>query len=208
VSIYATLWHLRFPSEGDLYPDSEWVDVLGQAVPGHIGSPTPGHGYEKGDPYGDFLPPPIEVGVDEWNPPNRAVVIVRAGTPKDGQRYTDPLVVLSGHEYEESTFGALYERICDALRGDRPRLLMGAWGPGGVRLMFEDGSSRSIPPEEISSVSMRDLSTGDPRAVMPRLRDDLASIRTLLDDPGGAMITLPEAIGLIDRMLAETEDLA
>jgi hypothetical protein len=115
---------------------------------------------------------------------------------------------MSGQEYEELTFDALYERICDALRGDRPRLMMGAWGRGGVRLMFEDGSSRLIPPAELSEVSRRDPPTGPPPAVMTRLRDDLASIRTLLDDPGGAMITLPEAIDLIDRMLAETEDLA
>ena len=56
VSIYATLWHLRFPRE-EVDLDCEWVDVLAQSVPAHIGTPTPGYGYESGDPYEAFLPP-------------------------------------------------------------------------------------------------------------------------------------------------------
>ena len=33
MSIYATLWHLRFPRHGDAYVGCEWVDVLAQGVP-------------------------------------------------------------------------------------------------------------------------------------------------------------------------------
>lgn len=45
MSIYATLWHLRFPREGEADVDGEWIDVLAQGVPGRIGTPTPGYGY-------------------------------------------------------------------------------------------------------------------------------------------------------------------
>src|SRR5204862_8295975 len=48
VSIYATLWTLKFPKEGDWLPDCDWIEVTAQGVPAHIGSPSPGAGYEKG----------------------------------------------------------------------------------------------------------------------------------------------------------------
>jgi hypothetical protein len=41
MSIYATLWKLRFPSGGDYFRGCEWVEVTAQAVPPHVGSPTP-----------------------------------------------------------------------------------------------------------------------------------------------------------------------
>ena len=85
--IYATLWRLQFPRFGDDHWACEWVEVLAQGVPGHIGTPTPGHGYENGDPFADFLPPPVVLALDDRGDRLRAVVIVRAGTPKDGQRY-------------------------------------------------------------------------------------------------------------------------
>jgi len=44
MSIYATLWQLQFPRHGDAYVGCEWVDVLAQGVPAHIGAPTPGYG--------------------------------------------------------------------------------------------------------------------------------------------------------------------
>jgi hypothetical protein len=75
---------------------------------------------------------------------------VRAGTPKDGQRYVDPLLVLTGEEYQRSTFDELHTRICDALRGSRPGAAMEVWGAdGSVRLMMRDGSSRVLSPEEV-----------------------------------------------------------
>lgn len=153
MSIYATLWRLQFPRLGDGHTGCEWVEVWAQGVPGHIGTPSPGHGYEAGDPYADFLPPPIALAPDDQGDRLRAVVIVRAGTPKEVQRYVDPLLVLTGEEYERSTFDDLYTRICDALRGSRPRVVMEAWGAeGSVRLMMGDGSSRVLSPEEVKKV--------------------------------------------------------
>ena len=114
MSIYATLWHLKFPRDSDTQFDDEWIEVLGQGVPAHIGTPTPGYGYEAGDPYAEFLPPAVPVRDDEGG--LRAVVIVRAGTEKDIQRYINPLLVLSGQEYEAMSFDTLYWRICDLLQ--------------------------------------------------------------------------------------------
>lgn len=137
MSIYATLWRLQFPRLGDNHVGCEWVEVLAQGVPGHIGTPSPGHGYEGGDPYADFLPPPILLASDDQGDKLRAVVIVRGGTPKDVQCYTDPLLVLTGEEYERSTFDELYTRICAALRGSRPAVVLEAWrADGSVRLMM------------------------------------------------------------------------
>ena len=42
MSIYATLWALKFPEEGDDYVGCAWIEVRAQGVPAHIGSPTPG----------------------------------------------------------------------------------------------------------------------------------------------------------------------
>jgi hypothetical protein len=153
MSIYATLWTLQFPRFGDDYTGCEWVEVWAQGVPGHIGTPTPGYGYEAGDPFADFLPPPIVLEPDDQGTKLRAVVFVRGGTPKDVQRYVDPLLVLTGEEYERSTFAELHGRICDALRGSRPRVVMEAWrGDGGVSFRMEDGSSRDLAPEQVKKL--------------------------------------------------------
>ena len=92
MSIYATLWTLKFPSEGDATCDCEWITVHAQAVPPHIGTPTPGHGYEQGDPYREFLPPPVEVDAHGTAPYDRAVVFVTErsirGTERHPQEYT------------------------------------------------------------------------------------------------------------------------
>jgi hypothetical protein len=79
----------------------------------------------------------------------RAVVFVRAGTPKgtvrSPQEYVSPLLVLSGRDYATLAFGQVHALICDALRGDRPRLVAESWGADGrARLFFEDGSARDI----------------------------------------------------------------
>jgi hypothetical protein len=149
MSIYATLWRLQFPRFGDDHSGCEWVEIWAQGVPGHIGTPSPGHGYEAGDPYADFLPPSIVLASDDRGDKLRAVVIVHAGTAKDGQRYVDPLLVLTGEEYERSTFDELLTRICGALRGPRPEVMMEAWrADGSVLLMMRDGSSRLLSPEE------------------------------------------------------------
>ena len=42
MSIYATMWRLKFPSHGDDYTGCGWIEVIAQGVPAHIGAPTPG----------------------------------------------------------------------------------------------------------------------------------------------------------------------
>lgn len=117
MSIYATIWELQFPSTFGRFG----VTVTAQGVPAHIGSPTPGCGYEDGDPYGDFLPPPI---VDRGDGSLRAVVIIldstAKGTERSGQEYVNPLLVLSGAEYKAITFDDLHSRLVSILsqRGD------------------------------------------------------------------------------------------
>ena len=147
MSIYATYWILKFPSLGDEYAGCEWVSVWGQGVPDHIGTPTAGYGYEDGDPYAEFLPPAIPV-LDDANSSLRAMVIVKESTPKVGQQYIVPLLVLSGSEYLALPFQTLYERICDALRGSRPRLVAQLISGDETHLFFENGTSRKANDSE------------------------------------------------------------
>ncbi|MFP4229435.1 MAG: hypothetical protein ACLFTE_11505 [Salinivenus sp.] len=119
MSIYATLWQLKFPRRGRALPDCSWVRVSAQGVPPHIGSPTPGLGYEDGDPYRAFLPPPLETNAQGEHEVLRAVVFVTPdttkGTDRSPQEYADPLLVLTGEEYAALSFGSLHRRLCDAL---------------------------------------------------------------------------------------------
>ena len=155
MSIYATLWFLKFPCDSTRHEGCEWAEVVAQGVPGHIGTPTPGHGYEDGDPYASFLPPAIQIPADDdedGDYPMRAVVFVKRGTPKgtdrSGQEYVNPLLVMSGQEYAETPFDTLYDRICKLLRGDRPRCRSERFLPGGrVELTFSDGSTRIVDVE-------------------------------------------------------------
>ncbi|MBI1997852.1 MAG: hypothetical protein HYS66_15455 [Deltaproteobacteria bacterium] len=144
MSIYATLWSLMFPRFGDHYAGCEWVEVVAQGVPGHIGTPTPGFGYEDGDLYAEFLPPPVAVDSEGDSEFMRAVVFVTRGTPKgtprSPQEYVNPLLVLSGRDYASITFADLHERICGALRGKGPRVVaQSLTGDGGVQLILSDG---------------------------------------------------------------------
>lgn len=138
MSIYATLWTLQFPKEGDEHPDCEWIRVRAQAVPAHIGSPTPGMGCESGDPYAAFLPPAVETDAGGDAPFHRAVVIVTEysfkGTERNGQEYVSPLLVLTGEEYVCLTFEELHRRICDALRGNRT--------PVAAEVLLPDGTHK------------------------------------------------------------------
>ena len=140
MSIYATLWKLRFPKEGDEHTDCEWIEVTAQAVPPHVGSPTPGNGYESGDPYAAFLPTAVETDADGLAKLNRAVVFVTEytikGTERSGQDYASPLLVLTGEEYARITFEELHQRICDALRGNR--------SPVVAEVFLPDGTSKII----------------------------------------------------------------
>jgi hypothetical protein len=151
VSIYATLWHLQFPRHGDAYVDCEWVEVLAQGVPAHVGTPTPGYGYESGDPYEAFLPPALRIDSRTSDDDLRAVVFVvstsRKGTSRSGQEYESPLLVLTGTEYALMPFQVLLDRPCTALRGDRPRLVLEVFGSDSTTtLVFEAGSSAPGPP--------------------------------------------------------------
>jgi hypothetical protein len=151
MSIYATLWSLKFPREGDDHTGCEWVEVIAQGVPSHIGVPDPDVPGDATDPYASFLPPPV-VSPDD-DSPMRAVVFVTKGTPKgtdrSGQEYVSPLLVLTGREYATMPCADLHAKICDALRGDRPRLVAESRGrDGAVRFLFEDGSVRELDPRD------------------------------------------------------------
>ncbi len=142
MSIYTTLWKLRFPKEGDYYLGCDWVEVRAQGVPPHIGSPTPGFGYEEGDPYAGFLPPPVETDANGGAPHMRAVMFVTEhsvkGTERHPQEYGGPLLVLSGEEYSQITFEDLYLKICCALRGDRAPIIAEIIQPDGKHRILRD----------------------------------------------------------------------
>ncbi|MCX7049189.1 MAG: hypothetical protein NTX50_27355 [Candidatus Sumerlaeota bacterium] len=123
MSIYATLWTLKFPKYGDDYAGCEWIQVRAQGVPAYIGSPTPGNGYEDGDPFASFLPPEIETDENGESQYMRAVVFVTEnsikGTERSPQEYPGPLLILTGEEYALISFEELHRRLCEALRGNR-----------------------------------------------------------------------------------------
>jgi hypothetical protein len=135
MSIYATLWTLRFPRDGQSYVDCQWVTVAAQGVPAHVGADG------AADPYESFLPA-LSASVAGGL---RAVVFIVPGTAKgtsrSAQEYEAPLLVISGAEYASSSFAVLHARLCDALRGSRPKLVAevlqrdGSW-----KLVFDEGS--------------------------------------------------------------------
>jgi len=146
MSIYAALWTLKSPLYGDDYPGCDWVVVIAQGVPARVGVPSPDAAAEHADPYASFLPSADGGGVNEAEP-LRAVVFVTEGTLKgtarSAQEYVAPLLVMSGREYATLVFPELHAKVCDALRGHRPRLVAESWGPDRrVRMFFEDASVR------------------------------------------------------------------
>lgn len=145
MSIYATLWTLKFPRGGDDYFGCDWIEVFAQGVPAHVGSPTPGQGYEDCDPYANFLPPAIPVPEGYDGNQLRAVVIATEETKKVIQRYERPLMTLTGGEYAALSFDVLHRRVCDALRGDSPRVVAHWIVSDGTRLYHDDGSFRDLP---------------------------------------------------------------
>src|SRR5688500_17926547 len=102
VSIYATLAEIAIRQFGD----DDYTEVVIQGVPAHID-------YEGAA--WEFLPPPV----DPEGETMRAVFIVRGhcqkGTPRGGQEYVDPLIVLTGQEWEQVRFVDLLDRIEKAL---------------------------------------------------------------------------------------------
>jgi hypothetical protein len=106
-------------------------------------------GYEGGDPYAEFLPPAVLTNEDGEAEYMRAVVIIsentEKGTARNGQEYVDPLLTLSGLEYANLLFHDLHERICDALRGNRPAVTMETLSAAGeIKVYFEDGTFRCV----------------------------------------------------------------
>jgi hypothetical protein len=144
MSIYATLWSLKFPRFGDDYIGCEWIGVTAQGVPAHIGTPTRGFGYEEGDPYAKFLPSAVEVNADGDSEFMRAVVIIteetQKGSARSPQEYVNPLLVLSGREYASISFIDLHTRICDALRGSGPQVVTQSFtADDEIQLILSDG---------------------------------------------------------------------
>jgi hypothetical protein len=111
-----------------------------------VGAPTPGYGYESGDPYESFLPPALRIGTEASEDDLRAVVFVTGtatkGTNRSGQEYESPLLMLSGAEYAAMSFQVLHDKLCAALRGTKPRLVLEVFSPDrNTTLVFEDGST-------------------------------------------------------------------
>ena len=131
VSIYATLWEIKMPRRHEF--DGEWVTVFAQAVPPHIGHPSV---YPEGDPYADFLPPVVqEYATARGKAPFRAVVLVQEGRDKkEGQRYVDPLIVMTGEEYARIPFQELLDRIHKAM----------GWDEGIVGVFLTPSGERKI----------------------------------------------------------------
>ncbi|MEW6356611.1 MAG: hypothetical protein AB1696_09810 [Planctomycetota bacterium] len=152
MSIYATLWTLKFPRDGDDYTGCEWIQVRAQGVPAHIGSPTPGSGYENGDPYASFLPPPVVTDANGSGPHLRAVVFVTEGTVKGTERspqeYAGPLLVLSGEEYARMSFEELHGRLCEVLRGNRAPVVAEVLRPDGKHKIIRARLKEDHPPNK------------------------------------------------------------
>ena len=137
MSIYATLWNLKFPLFGQWHSGCEWAEVLAQGVPAHIGE-------DRDDVSLAFLPP-REHAIDNGL---RAVVFVRAlqpkGTNRSAQEYPNPLLALTGKEYSAISFDELHATLTNALRGVRPKVIGEVIAPGGsVRVLYEVGHSQS-----------------------------------------------------------------
>ena len=148
MSIYATLWKIQIQDPALPSTMPRWVTVTAQAVPPHIGSPTPGCGYEDGDPYGDFLPPPVETNEDGEAEYNRAVVFVtdrtRKGTARNGQEYVDPLFVLTGEEYAKMPFGILLNKLEEAVRRG-PKVVVEYYDAEGQTHIVRDDRDDELP---------------------------------------------------------------
>jgi len=159
MSIYSTLWKLKFPDEGDYYIGCNWIEVTAQGVPPHIGTPTSGMGCEEGDPYASFLPPPVEVDEKGDAPYMRAVVFVAEhtikGTDRHPQEYRNPLLILSGEEYSRITFEELHRSLCDALRGNRAPVIAEILRPGGEHKVIR-AEDEDEPHSSIRRTNMRD----------------------------------------------------
>lgn len=112
MSIYATRWAIKIPVNGCwAMNDAEWIEVVCQVVPAHIGHPS--H-YPEGDPYADHLPPVVDY--EPWTVCTpRAVFFVDGKTTKHIQEYINPVLMLTGHEFETIGFEELFDRLTSAI---------------------------------------------------------------------------------------------
>ena len=120
MSIYVTIAEIGIRRFGD----KGFVEILIQGVPPQI---------DYVGPQWEFLPPPVDPNGSSM----RAVFIVEAGdekgTPRCGQGYVRPLLVLRGKEYDEILFADLISRLdhaLDAKYGERPMAIY--IGPDGT----------------------------------------------------------------------------
>jgi hypothetical protein len=132
--------------------------VFAQGVPPHVRTPSPGYGYESGDPYEAFLPAPLRIEGGASKDDFRAVVFVssttKKGTARSGQEYESPLLVLTGTEYAAMPFQVLHDRLGTALRGTRPHLVLELFRPGlTTTIVFDDGSTLDNPSTTMPSSS-------------------------------------------------------
>lgn len=111
MSIYVTIWSIKL--EAPWIPN-EYVTVWAQGVPAHIGQPD--QGYET-DPHEDYLPPIIANYDPNREHPYRAVVFVQEGRDKkDYQKYVDPILTITGAEYEAVSFPSLLASLYQGLK--------------------------------------------------------------------------------------------
>src|SRR5260370_31584882 len=110
MSSYATMAEIGIRRFGD----RESVDFLIQGAPPHI---------DYVGPQWDFLPPAVDPNGETM----RAVFVVEAGddkgTPRCGQEYVKPLLMLTGKEYDEICFSRLItppEEALNAKNQKRP----------------------------------------------------------------------------------------
>ena len=79
-----------------------------------------------------------------WEPRRQAMATSPA--IRAGQEYESPLLVLTGAEYAATRFQDLHDRLCNALRGTKPRLVLQVFAPDATTtFVFEDGSTAPRP---------------------------------------------------------------
>ncbi len=182
-------------------------------MPPHIGSSTPGLGYEDGDPYADFLPPPLVTDEDGHAEFMQAVVIITGetekGTARHLQEYSNPLLTLDGKQYASMTFNELHDRICDALRRDRPRLVIETIGP--------DGRMDHRRHAQIGVISLSDryaVLESCPHAVATAVHFPKEGVAMKIHWMAGLLVAIvfsggtAQAEGLFDKMLDRAVDSA
>jgi hypothetical protein len=105
----------QIANDDGTYSDTIWdeyAEVYIQFVPPHIGHPKY---YPNGDDCAEFLPPlPPDIDPDDWTVQRAAVFVgpnTEKGTERHGQEYRNPLLVLSGAEYNAITFKELWARL-------------------------------------------------------------------------------------------------